>query len=1168
MLELRISRNALIKYRLDELFFYSQNENKNILIRKAAHRINTFSDGTVKVGSGLLYSANLFVEIYKYVINKYREEYDSKIFREGFDYSLKTFGAENFIPVISDFITSFPPQQIYSGELKPEDYIWQKSKGMYNYEVELEELLLNALENKNKSLEPLYDIIGEDNLNRKDEFERYFENLKSFFKDKPKIKGEKDLITFLLEPIIKYPDNLQAQLNYIHENWSDIIGEKFEREFLTSSDLLREDVITEGIAAGPPPTFVPQYKGAKGGATIGKSGFDLLKSSEADYEEEENFTPDTAWMPKVVMIAKNSFVWLSQLSKIYGREINHLDQVPDEELRLLASRNINSLWLIGVWERSEASKKIKHLRGNIDAVASAYSLYDYEIAADLGGYEAYRNLNERAKNYGIRLAADMVPNHTGIYSKWIIEHPDYFIQTSEPPFPAYKFTGKNLSPNPDITIKIEDGYWANSDAAVVFERTDNRTGERRYIYHGNDGTNMPWNDTAQLDILKEEVREAVINKILDVARKFSIIRFDAAMTLTKKHFSRLWYPEPGKGGDIPSRADYALTKEEFNKLFPKEFWREVVDRINEEMPETLLLAEAFWLMEGYFVRTLGMHRVYNSAFMNMFMREENSKYRELIKNTLEFEPEILKRYVNFMSNPDEETAIKQFGAGDKYFGVLIMMITMPGLPMFAHGQIEGYHEKYGMEYKRAYYNEFPNNELIERHNREIFPLLEKRYLFSEVKNFWLFPFIDSWGNVNENVFAYTNLSGDDKAIVIYNNKYDQVSGHINLSEQKLVGENLTKISLAEALNINISDNYFIAIKELISQQIFLFSSKDFEEGFKINLQGFEYRVFSEFETLPYIEENIELYNKLGKRGVKSLKEEKILTKLQPIHDATLNLFDDEVFSQIVEFLSYEGLDQKENLKRNSSLLTNRYNYLLHQIAGYLNIKPEIEKLEKDFVEIFEGIVLLRTDIMSKHFELDKTIRKSMLLFFEHNYRNNLAYLILLYVRKSLEYFSSLVSSEKNVFEELLFNEICSSVLKKLGKSEEEIEETRKLIQILSKFPHNLFDELQIKTGVKLSEQISKTETFLRNLLNDEKVQQFININEYKGEKYYLKENFEELLDWFFTLALIEYYKFVSVNPADVTTRESVIERMGKIVNYLKILSEDSGFRFEKLINRL
>nr|WP_255822703.1 hypothetical protein [Treponema putidum] len=152
----------------------------------------------------------------------------------------------------------------------------------------------------------------------------------------------------------------------------------------------------------------------------------------------------------------------------------------------------------------------------------------------------------------------------------------------------------------------------------------------------NDGTGLPWNDTAQIDFLNKEAREKVIQKILHVARNFPIIRFDAAMVLAKKHIRRLWYPAPGSGGDIASRSRYALSIEEFEKRIPEEFWREVVDRCANEAPDTLLLAEAFWMMEGYFVRTLGMHRVYNSAFMNMLKNEENAKYRETIKNTLEF----------------------------------------------------------------------------------------------------------------------------------------------------------------------------------------------------------------------------------------------------------------------------------------------------------------------------------------------------------------------------------------------------------------------------------------------------------------------------------------------------------------------------------------------------
>ncbi len=82
-----------------------------------------------------------------------------------------------------------------------------------------------------------------------------------------------------------------------------------------------------------------------------------------------------------------------------------------------------------------------------------------------------------------------------------------------------------------------------------------------------------------------------------------------------------------------SHREYASPQQDFDAAFPVEFWREVVDTVAREVPDTLLLAEAFWLMEGYFVRTLGMHRVYNCAFMNMLRNEDNANYRKLIKNT-------------------------------------------------------------------------------------------------------------------------------------------------------------------------------------------------------------------------------------------------------------------------------------------------------------------------------------------------------------------------------------------------------------------------------------------------------------------------------------------------------------------------------------------------------
>ena len=83
----------------------------------------------------------------------------------------------------------------------------------------------------------------------------------------------------------------------------------------------------------------------------------------------------------------------------------------------LAAWGITGLWLIGLWERSPASQQIKRLCGNPEAISSAYSLFDYTIAADLGGEEALWQLRERALKRGIRLASDMVPNHTGLLFK-------------------------------------------------------------------------------------------------------------------------------------------------------------------------------------------------------------------------------------------------------------------------------------------------------------------------------------------------------------------------------------------------------------------------------------------------------------------------------------------------------------------------------------------------------------------------------------------------------------------------------------------------------------------------------------------------------------------------------------------------------------------------------
>ena len=500
---------------------------------------------------------------------------------------------------------------------------------------------------------------------------------------------------------------------------------------------------------------------------------------------DKNQSTEHNWKQNLVLITKNTFVWLHQLSDKYNKPIKHLDQIPIEELESLRSFGVNGLWLIGIWERSPASKIIKGLYGKKDAIASAYSIYNYRITKDLGGEDAYLKFRIKANDAGLKLGCDMVPNHTGIDSPWVIDHPDWFIQAERNPISEFKYSSPNLSPDPRAEIRIEEGYYTQTGAAEVFQFGYNSSEENLYIYHGNDGTSMPWNDTAQLNYLNQETRAAVRKVILDVAGKFDIIRLDAAMTLTKQHYKRLWFPYVEGSKFIPTRGNYTMNDMDFNDQMPREFWIEVLKDIREKEPDTLLIAEAFWLMEGFFIQHLGMDRVYNSAFMNLLRDEENKKFKQCIKDMITIDPLFLERLVNYQSTPDEESAVNQFGNQEKYFGICTLLATMPGLPMFGHGQFEGYKERYGMDFLKPHLKETPDEELITRHKNLIQPLLENRFKFSYSKNFKLHDYYFTNGNINNDVIAFYNQNNTYRSLVIYNNVNKQSDGFIKTPFESL-----------------------------------------------------------------------------------------------------------------------------------------------------------------------------------------------------------------------------------------------------------------------------------------------------------------------------------------------------------------------------------------------
>ncbi len=301
------------------------------------------------------------------------------------------------------------------------------------------------LANVNPAFATFDELFDDSDLSERTAYAHVIASLRQHFENQPGF-GSKglSLIAFLRAPALAEPDSLAGQLRYIRSRWGLVLTPFLDRLIVTL-DVLHEEEVALWMRMHPAPGPGPAVQGP------GLGGLE---------NEYERFSKDREWMPRVVLMASTTYVWLDQLSKRYGRPIGRLDEIPDEELEALSRRGFTGLWLIGLWERSRASQRIKQWRGNPEAAASAYSLFDYRIADDLGGDEAFQRLRARCAGRGHppELGHGAQPHGHRLP---LGHRAPGLVHAACPirPIPAYTFTGGNLSDDERVAIQIEDHYW-------------------------------------------------------------------------------------------------------------------------------------------------------------------------------------------------------------------------------------------------------------------------------------------------------------------------------------------------------------------------------------------------------------------------------------------------------------------------------------------------------------------------------------------------------------------------------------------------------------------------------------------------------------------------------------------------------------------------------------
>jgi len=353
----------------------------------------------------------------------------------------------------------------------------------------------------------------------------------------------------------------------------------------------------------------------------------------------------SGWPARPVIYEMNTAAWLTDLSRAAGRRVM-LGEVAEADWDAVTPPGVDAVWLMGVWTRSPAGLAVAEanpeLRGSFrqalpdlrseDVIGSAYCVRKYEVDPGFGGPSGLATARAALAARGVRLILDYVPNHVAPDHPWALERPDLFIEGDE----------ASLTNEPD--------GWQ-------------RVGQH-ILAHGRDPYFPPWPDVLQFNAFSSALRAATAETLSNVADQCDGIRCDMAMLMINQVFAKTW---AGRIGVEPAQ----------------EFWPEVIGQLRAEHPETVLLAEAYWGMEGELLDQ-GFNFCYDKELYDHIVATDAGGAREHLRYNAGREDRLL----HFLENHDEPRVADRM-ATDAACAAAVATATLPGATLWHEGQFEG-----------------------------------------------------------------------------------------------------------------------------------------------------------------------------------------------------------------------------------------------------------------------------------------------------------------------------------------------------------------------------------------------------------------------------------------------------------------------------------------------
>ncbi len=449
-------------------------------------------------------------------------------------------------------------------------------------------------------------------------------------------------------------------------------------------------------------------------------------------EQESDRTFTARMHPHLYEI--NTWAWLEEQSRRARKPVT-LGAVPDQEWDGLHGLGFDLVWLMGIWKRSAAGRRIFRTDINsftwydaalpgwavTDVVGSPYSIQDYAPDPRIGTWSEIDAVRRKIHDRNMSLILDFVPNHTGPDHPWIQAQPDYYIQG----------TLADFRRNPSAF------FLAETDRGPLF------------IARGKDPFSPPWPDSAQLNYFNPATRAALLTVLKTISVHCDGVRCDMAMLCLNDVFAKTW-------GRLTGNF----------KAPDTEFWPSTI----AVFPGFIWIAEVYWDLEQR-MQQAGFNFTYDKGLYDCLRGGSPRDVRQCLNSDLNYQD----RTARFLENHDEARAISAFGK-ERLPAVATIAATLPGLRFYHDGQLRGKKLHLPIQLDRAP-EEADDPEVAKLYARLL--QLSGAGIFHQ-KDWKLLEARAAGDASNQNLIAYQWRSGGDVALIVVNLGASSSQGRVYL----------------------------------------------------------------------------------------------------------------------------------------------------------------------------------------------------------------------------------------------------------------------------------------------------------------------------------------------------------------------------------------------------